>query len=75
MMTITITAHPSSKRPRIEKDLFGSIHVYVSQPPLEGKANQAIIEALAKYLGVRKNQLELVRGEKSRQKTFQILPQ
>ncbi|MBI4097943.1 MAG: DUF167 domain-containing protein, partial [Candidatus Levybacteria bacterium] len=41
-MKITIIAHPNSKRPRVEKDLFGGLHVYVSESPLEGRANNAI---------------------------------
>ncbi len=30
---ITVFVHPNSKKPRIDKDLPGSLHVYVSQPP------------------------------------------
>ena len=71
-MNITITAHPNSKKPRIEKDLFGQLHVYVSQPPLEGRANEAVILALADYFKVKKYQVQLVRGEKSKLKIFQI---
>ena len=65
-MNITITAHPNSKKPRIEKDLFGQLHVYVSQPPLEGRANEAVILALADYFKVKKYQEQLVRGEISK---------
>ena len=72
-MKITIIAHPNSKRPRIEKDLLGTLHVYVSQPPLEGKANREIINSLAKYFNTGKNRVILISGEKSKQKTFEIL--
>ncbi len=71
-MTITIIAHPNSKKPRVEKDLFGTLHVYVNQPPLEGKANKAVVEALAVYFKISKSKLILVRGEKSKQKVFNI---
>jgi uncharacterized protein YggU (UPF0235/DUF167 family) len=71
-MKLTVFAHPNSKKPRVEKDLFGSLHVYVNQPPLEGKANRAVIEALAGYLKIAKSKISLVRGEKSKQKTFAI---
>jgi len=72
-MTITVFVHPNSKKPRIEKDLLGTLHVYVSAPPLEGRANQAVIEALANHLRVKKYQIELVRGQTSKQKTFRII--
>lgn len=72
MIKITIIAHPNSKKPRIEKDLMGTLHVYVNKPPLENKANEAVLEDLAKYLEIKKNQLILVSGEKSKTKTFEI---
>jgi len=71
-MKISIIAHPNSKRPRIEKDLLGTLHVYVNAPPLEGKANMAVIEALSKYFDVKKSCVLLISGAKSKTKTFEI---
>jgi len=71
-MILTIIAHPNSKKPRIEKDLMGTLHVYVNKPQLENKANEAVLKDLAKYLEIKKNQLILVSGEKSKTKTFEI---
>lgn len=71
-MILTIIAHPNSKKPRIEKDLMGTLHVYVNKPPLENKANEAVLKDLAKYLEIKKNQLILISGEKSKTKTFEI---
>lgn len=71
-MKVTIIAHPNSKKPRIEKDLMGILHVYVNKPPLENKANEAVLEDLAKYLEIKKNQLVLISGQKSKTKTFEI---
>ena len=71
-MKISVIAHPNAKRPRVEEDLLGSLHVYVAAPPLEGKANHAAIESLAQHFGVKKNQVWLVSGEKSKQKVFEI---
>ncbi len=72
-MDITVIVHPNSKKPRIDKDLLGTMHVYVSQPPLEGKANKAVIEALAEHFKVAKSCVNLLRGEKSKQKVFRII--
>jgi uncharacterized protein len=71
-MKVSIIAHPNSKRPRIEKDLLGALHVYVNAPPLEGKANQAVIEVLSKYFNVKKSCVLLIAGAKSKTKTFEI---
>jgi uncharacterized protein (TIGR00251 family) len=71
-MQVNIIAHPNAKKPRVEKDLLGTLHVYVSEPPLEGKANKAVVEALADHFKVKKNQVMLVSGEKSKNKVFEI---
>jgi uncharacterized protein (TIGR00251 family) len=72
-MEITVFAHPNSKKPRIETDLLGALHIYVSEPPLEGRANEAVAKALAGHYKIKKYQVELVSGAKSKHKVFRIL--
>jgi hypothetical protein len=72
-MKISIIAHPSSKKTRIEKDLLGTLHVYVNAPPLEGRANNAIIKVLAGYFRVKKSRAIFISGTKSKSKTFEIV--
>lgn len=71
-MKVEITAHPGSKRPRIEPDLFGQLHVYVNEPALEDRANIAVAEALAKHFDVRKSSIRLISGKRSKHKLFEI---
>ncbi|WP_369574427.1 DUF167 domain-containing protein [Acidithiobacillus sp. IBUN Pt1247-S3] len=47
-------------------------HLRIHAPPREGAANAATIVFLAEQLGVAKSSLHLLRGEKSRQKTFRV---
>ena len=72
-MKITVIAHPNSKKPRVEKDLLEALHAYVSEPPLEGRANHAVIEALSDYFKVKRSCVILVSGQKSKNKVFEIL--
>lgn len=46
--------------------------VKITAPPVEGAANAAIIKFIADALGVRKSQIEIISGEKSREKTLKI---
>lgn len=48
------------------------IKISVSQPASDGQANVAVTKVLAKALGVAKSRLTLVRGHKSRDKTFRL---
>ena len=47
--------------------------IKITAPPVDGAANSAIIKFIADALGVRKSQVELVSGEKSREKTLKII--
>jgi uncharacterized protein YggU (UPF0235/DUF167 family) len=69
---ILVIVHPKSKNPRIEKDLIKRLHVYVKSLPLEGKANKETIQSLAKFFGIKKNKIILIRGKKSKIKMFEI---
>jgi len=46
--------------------------VKITAPPVEGAANAAVVKFIADSLGVRKNQVELVSGERSREKTVKV---
>lgn len=48
------------------------LKVRLAAPPVDGKANKALIEWAADYFGVAKSAVELVRGQTSRQKTLRI---
>ncbi len=71
-MIIAATVHPNSKKPRLERDAAGRVHVYVSPPAVEGRANEAAIKMLAEHYGAAKSRVRLLRGGKSKQKTFEI---
>lgn len=65
--------------PRARKTGFGGVmqdgtlRIRVAAPPVEGKANAALIRFLAKVLGVRKNRIEIVAGERGLDKIISIL--
>lgn len=46
--------------------------VKITAPPVDGAANAALVKFVADVLRVRKSQVQLVSGEKSREKTFRI---
>ena len=71
-MKLSVVVHPNAKQPRIEKDLLETLHVYVHEPPLEGKANRAVTNALADHFHVKKSQVTLVHGVKSKIKVFEV---
>jgi uncharacterized protein (TIGR00251 family) len=50
----------------------GALKAKVKAPPVEGKANQALLDLLAGALGVPRGRLTLVSGEQSRNKRVRV---
>lgn len=48
------------------------LRLKLSAPPVDGKANKALVAFLAKLAGVPKGAVAIVRGEKNRTKTVEI---
>jgi uncharacterized protein (TIGR00251 family) len=69
---LPVRAHAAASRSEIRGVRAGSLHVAVTQAPEKGKANKAIIALLARSLGLRKSQLELLSGETSPQKRLLV---
>ena len=68
---VEVKVVPNAKRNEI-KDEEGRFKVYITAPPVDGKANKLLIEILAKHFGVKKSNVNITRGEKSRNKLVQI---
>ena len=51
----------------------GTVKVRLKAPPVEGKANQALVEFLAQILEVPKSRVEIVAGETRRDKLVSVL--
>ncbi len=72
-MKIFVTAKPGAKRERVERLDDAHFLVAVKEPPIEGRANKAVIAALAANLGVSPSRLLLVSGHGSRRKVIEVL--
>ena len=70
-MRITIKVHPRAKRNRLSSAAAG-YKLEVTAPPIDGAANDAVIAFFAKGLRIPRSQVEIVSGEKSRQKIIEI---
>lgn len=71
-MTIEVRVQPRAKKNAITAQAGGVWKLQVTAPALEGKANEACIEFLARGLGIARSRVRLLRGEKSRNKVFEL---
>ena len=82
-LSLAVKAQPGAKRVAIGPVLAapaapgwppGRLKVAVAAPPEDGKANAAIIEVLAMWLGVKPATVTQTAGQASREKKFLISP-
>ncbi len=59
-------------RKNLIKQLPQGLVVYLTAPAVDGKANKALIDALASQFDVAKSRIEIIKGLKSRHKTVKI---
>lgn len=71
-MKIFVRAKPGAKTEKVEKTDETHFTVSVTEPPREGKANAAIIAALAAHLHIPKWQISVIAGHTSRDKIVEI---
>lgn len=65
---IDIHTQPGAKRSEVVGEHGGRLKIAIASPPVDGKANSALIAFLAKTLGVSKSSVSILSGETSRQK-------
>jgi uncharacterized protein (TIGR00251 family) len=72
-MKIFVKAKPNAKEEKVEKIDDSNYTVSVKEPPVKGKANKAIRNALAVYFKTGSSRVKIVAGHTSRNKIIEIL--
>ena len=71
-MKLSIRVTPRAKKNAVKyKD--GLLRVYVTAPPVDGKANEAVIDVLVKEFNLRRSDITIISGYTSRDKGLEIL--
>ncbi len=70
-MEIEVKVIPSARKNAICQE-GGRYKVHLTAPAVDGKANEVLVKFLAGHYGVRKNQIEIIKGLKSRHKIIII---
>ena len=70
--TFLVRVQPRAKRNAVYPAASGGLKVYVTAPPEDGRANEAVVEILAEWLGVKRRQVEIVSGVTNRNKVVRV---
>ena len=71
-LQLTLHVQPGAKTTSCAGIHGDALKVRLAAPPVDGKANQALITWLAKTLSCPQSAIELIRGQTSRRKTLSI---
>eukprot|EP00897_Mesotaenium_endlicherianum_P006345 jgi/Mesen1/5739/ME000029S05052 len=71
-ISIAVQAKPGSRQASISSVGEETVGVQIDAPPRDGEANSALLEFIAEVLGVKKRQVSLSVGSKSRSKVVLV---
>ena len=70
--TILVRVVPRSSREEVAGLSEGAVRIRLTAPPLENRANEALVRFLSRALGVSRSRVELVAGERGRNKVVRV---
>ena len=69
---IQVKVQPGARRTELSWQGPDQCRAKLTAPPVDGKANEALIELLAEELGVRRSAVTIIRGQAARTKIVKI---
>ncbi|NEQ39822.1 MAG: DUF167 domain-containing protein [Okeania sp. SIO3I5] len=72
MAIFKVKVKPNSQQQSIKAEADGSLKVCLKSPPVDGKANQELIQLLAKKFNVKKSEITIKSGLFAKNKLIEI---
>ena len=72
-MKIFVSIKPNAKINKVEKTDESHFKVWVKESPVDGKANLALMKALAGYFDIAPSRIEIVSGHSSKKKVVEMI--
>jgi uncharacterized protein (TIGR00251 family) len=70
---LPVRIQPRASKDEIVGEYNGALKIKLTAPPVEGEANKRCIEFLSKRFKIAKSCLEIIKGEKSKDKMIKII--
>jgi uncharacterized protein len=70
--TFTVKIHPRAKKNGVTGVVGDALKISLTAPPVEGRANEALVEFLADLLSVPKSSVTIAAGQSSRRKVIRV---
>ncbi len=70
--SFAVKVHPRAKKNAITGEMGEALKLSLTAPPIEGRANEAVIEFLAAFLKVPRSSVTIASGQTSRAKVVRV---
>ncbi len=71
--TFAVKVHPRARQNAITGQLGDALKLSLTAPPIEGRANEACVEFLAKLLKLPRSSVTIASGHNSRRKVIRVV--
>ena len=71
-LTLTLHIQPGAKKSEVAGEHGDALKIRLAAPPVDGKANAALLAFIAERLGVSKSAVTLKSGQTSRRKVVEV---
>jgi uncharacterized protein (TIGR00251 family) len=71
-VSFAVRVSPRASRSKVQGEHAGALKVSLAAPPVEGEANAALCELLAKRLAVPKSAVRIIAGLRGKSKTVRV---
>jgi len=72
-VTFAVKVHPRAKKNAITGEMGEALKIALTAPPVEGRANEAVMEFLAEVLRVPRASVSIAAGQSGRNKVIRVL--
>jgi uncharacterized protein (TIGR00251 family) len=69
---IAVVVQPRARRSALDVRPDGTVRVHVTAPPVDGAANRAVCELVARLLGCGRSAVEVIQGQAARHKVVRV---
>lgn len=69
---LSVYVQPGASKTEIVGPHNGSLKIRIKSPPIDGRANEALIEFLAEFFQIAKRSIEVIKGQTQRNKVVRI---
>jgi uncharacterized protein len=71
-VTFSVRVQPRASRSGVAGEVDGALRIRLAAPPVDGEANEELVNLLARLLEIPRRQVEIISGQKSKNKVVRV---